>query len=93
MSSLIPKVNMIKYMPLSLRVSKPIKIARMKLTRPPIAIKTGRGNASPSTAEVYTPTPKKAAEASEMYRVGPEKITQLRVMIIYIIMLVSEITG
>ena len=57
---------MIKYMPLSLRVSKPIKIARMKLTRPPIAIKTGRGNASPSMAEVYTPTPKKAADAREM---------------------------
>jgi hypothetical protein len=54
---------------------------------------TGRGNTCPSIAEVYTPTPKKAADANEMYRVGPEKMVQLTVMIIYIIMLVSDMTG
>jgi len=59
-------VNMMKYMPLSLRVKKPMKRARQKLTRPPITITAGRGNTNPSIAEAYTPTPKKAADASEM---------------------------
>jgi hypothetical protein len=51
MSSLTPKVKMMKYIPLSLRVRRPIKRARIKLTVPPEAITTGRGNACPSTAE------------------------------------------
>ena len=66
MSSLIPKVNMIKYIPLSLRVMRPIKKASIKLTRPPPAITKGRGNASPEMAEKYTPTPKNAAEARDI---------------------------
>jgi len=66
MSSLAEKVTMMKYIPLSLRVSRPIKKASIKLTRPPMAITTGKGNAFPSIAEAYTPTPKKAADASEM---------------------------
>jgi hypothetical protein len=66
MSSLIEKVNMMKYMPLSLRVSRPMKRASIKLTRPPMTITTGRDNACPSIAEVYTPTPKKAADASDI---------------------------
>jgi len=55
-------------------------------------ITTGKGNAFPSTAEVYMPTPKNAAGASEMYPVGPEKITQLTVKMIYIKTLVSSMT-
>ena len=55
-----------KYMPLNLSVIRPMKRASMKLTRPPQAITAGRGNTSPSIAEEYTPTPKKAADASEM---------------------------
>jgi hypothetical protein len=66
MSSLIEKVNMMKYMPLSLRVSRPIKRASIKLMRLPARITTSRGNVFPMRAEVYTPTPKKAADASEM---------------------------
>jgi hypothetical protein len=66
MSSLIEKVNMMKYMPLNLKVSRPIKRARMKLNRLPAMMTTGRGNTFPIKAEVYTPTPKKAAEANEM---------------------------
>jgi hypothetical protein len=65
-SSLIEKVNMMKYMPLSLKVSRPIKRASIKLKRLPATITTGRGNAFPNRAEVYMPTPKKAAEANEM---------------------------
>jgi hypothetical protein len=81
-----------KYMPLSLRVSRPMKRATMKLTRPLIMITAGKGSACPNIAEVYTPTPKKAADASEMCRVGPEKIVQLTVMTTYIKILVSNIT-
>jgi len=66
MSSLIEKVNMMKYMPLSLSVSRPIKRARIKLNTLPAIITIGRGNAFPRIAEVYTPTPKKAAEANEI---------------------------
>jgi hypothetical protein len=66
MSSLIEKVNMIKYIPLSLKVRRPIQRASIKLNRLPATITTGRGNDFPSKAEVYTPTPKKAADAREM---------------------------
>jgi len=66
MSSLIEKVNMMKYIPLSLRVSRPIHRASIKLNRLPAKITTGSGNAFPNRAEVYTPTPKKAADANEM---------------------------
>jgi hypothetical protein len=38
------------------------------------------------------PTPKNAAGASEMYPVGPEKMTQLTVKMIYIRTLVSSMT-
>jgi hypothetical protein len=44
-------------------------------------------------AEVYIPTPKNAAGASEIYPVGPENITQLTVRTIYIRMLLSSTTG
>jgi hypothetical protein len=91
-SSLIEKVNMMKYMPRSLRVRRPIKMASIKLSRLPATITTGKGNDFPNRADVYTPTPKKAAEASEMYRVGPEKIVQLTVRIIYIKTVVSNMT-
>jgi hypothetical protein len=66
MSSLIEKVNMMKYMPLSLRVRRPTHMARIKLNKPPEMITTDRGNAFPNRAEVYMPTPKKAADAKEM---------------------------
>jgi hypothetical protein len=66
MSSLIEKVNMMKYIPFSLRVSRPTHKASIKLNKPPEMITTGRGNTFPINAEVYTPTPKKAADASEM---------------------------
>jgi len=79
-------------MPLSLRVKAPIGRARQKLVRPPIHITAGKDNAVPSIAEVYIPTPKKAAGASEMYPVGPENIAQLTVMTMYMKMLVSSMT-
>jgi len=66
MSSLIEKVNMMKYMPLNLRVSRPIHKASMKLNRLPATITTGKGKAFPNRAEVYMPTPKKAADARDM---------------------------
>jgi hypothetical protein len=66
MSSLIEKVNMMKYIPLNLKVRRPINRARIKLNRLPARITIGRGNAFPNRAEVYMPTPKKAADASEM---------------------------
>ncbi|GAH95193.1 unnamed protein product [marine sediment metagenome] len=66
MSTTSPKVKIAKYMPLSLRVKAPTGRATQKLARPPIPITIGRGNASPSMAEVYMPTPKKAADASDM---------------------------
>jgi hypothetical protein len=80
-----------KYMPLSLRVITPTSRDRKKLKNPPIMITKGRGRLCPSTADVYIPTPKKAAEASEIYPVGPEKRTQLTVIMIYISMLHSSI--
>jgi hypothetical protein len=60
--------------------------------RPPIHITAGKDNAVPNRAEVYIPTPKKAAGASEMYPVGPENIAQLTVMTMYMKMLVSSMT-
>jgi hypothetical protein len=58
-------VNIQKYIPLSLRVVKPTKRLNRELNKPAIMIITGKGNAC-SIAEVYTPTPKKAAVAREM---------------------------
>jgi hypothetical protein len=55
---------MAKYMPLSLRVIAPTKRPSKKLSEPEIMITTGKGNAW-SIAEVYTPTPKNAAVASD----------------------------
>jgi hypothetical protein len=55
---------MAKYMPLSLRVIRPTKRPREKLNEPAIRITIGKGNAW-SIAEVYTPTPKNAATASD----------------------------
>jgi hypothetical protein len=79
-------------MPLNLRVKAPIGRARQKLVRPPIQITVGNDKVVPRIAEVYMPTPKKAAGASEMYPVGPENIAQLTVMTMYMKMLVSRMT-
>jgi hypothetical protein len=65
MSSLSPKVNMVKYIPLNLRLDKPTKRASKKLIKPPRPITTSKGNLSPRIAETYIPIPKNAAEASE----------------------------
>ena len=92
MSSVMENVNMMKYMPLNLSVRRPMHKARMKLRRLASRITTGRGSALPNKAEVYTPTPKKAADAREMYREGPEKIAQLTVMTIYMKIVVDNTT-
>jgi hypothetical protein len=53
-------------MPLSLKVNAPTRKARQKLAIAPIQTTIGKGKAFPNTAEVYMPTPKKAAGANEM---------------------------
>jgi len=58
-------VHIQKYMPLILRVITPIRRPSTKLNKPAIRITTGRDSVW-SIAEVYTPTPKNAAVASEM---------------------------
>jgi hypothetical protein len=92
MSSLRPKVNIVKYIPLNLRLDKPTKRASKKLIKPPSPITTGKNNTFPRIAEIYMPIPKKAADARDMYRVGPEKTAQLTVRTIYIKMLVNDMT-
>jgi hypothetical protein len=79
-------------MPLSLRVKAPTRRARQKLARAPIQITIGKENAFPNRAEVYMPTPKNAAGASEIYPVGPENMVQLTVITIYIKILLSNTT-
>jgi hypothetical protein len=83
-------VNIAKYIPLSLRVKAPTRRARQKLARAPIPITKGKDRAFPRMAAVYMPTPKNAAGASEIYPVGPEKITQLTVRMMYMKMAVSS---
>jgi hypothetical protein len=77
-------------MPRSLRVNAPTRRARQKLARAPIPITRGKEITFPKAADVYIPTPKNAADASETYPVGPEKITQLTVRTIYMKMAVSS---
>jgi hypothetical protein len=89
-NSLNPKVNIIKYKPLSRRVKRPVRRASKELTRPPMPTTIGKGRALPSIAQTYIPVPKNEAEASEMYRVGAEKIAQLTVRTMYMKMLVRE---
>jgi hypothetical protein len=81
---------MIKYMPLSLSVRRPINRASVKLKKLARRITRGRASSFPSKADVYTPTPKKAAVAREIYRVGPEKIVQLTVRMTNINMVVND---
>ena len=90
MNSLNPKVNIIKYIPLSRKVKRPVKSARKELTRPPMPTTIGKGKTLPSIAQTYIPVPKNEAEAREMYRVGAEKIAQLTVRMMYIKILVRD---
>jgi hypothetical protein len=55
-------------------------------------ITTGSGSFIPSKADVYTPTPKNAALAREIYPVGPENMLQLTVRAPYIKTVVSNMT-
>ena len=90
MNSLNPKVNIIKYKPLNRRVKRPVIKASKALTRPLMQTTIGKGRILPSMAQTYIPVPKNEAEASEMYRVGAEKIDQLTVRTMYMKMLVRE---
>jgi hypothetical protein len=53
-------------MPRSLRVKVPTRRAKQKLDKPPIPKTRNMGNFLPKMAEIYIPTPKNAAEASEI---------------------------
>jgi hypothetical protein len=66
MNTTSPKVKIAKYMPLSLRVTRPMGRASRKLRRPPIGIITGKGNILCRKPIVYMPTPKNAAGANDM---------------------------
>jgi len=53
MSSLSPKVNIVKYIPFSLRLERPTKRASKKLIRPPRPITTARATDLPELPRLY----------------------------------------
>jgi hypothetical protein len=67
----------------------PVNSPMAKLKNPPQATTNGKGKRSPSTADVYIPTPKNVAVAKDMYRVGPQNMAQLTVRTTYMRMLVT----